>query len=610
MCSLSGQEISIYDQQPQAKESLIPSNIYTTLHATNNLSSVHTLCGITANKIALSTKHTPKSHIAESNPDVTSDLLDIYFSATKDAGSCVSGSLSTGNRSVDGAIEEKSGDGNRGRREQEQGGKGDTKQGKNNTEQEGRLGDIHKQDVEEKGSTREVTGRLAGRAQTHEHGQGSTEYVRDTRKPETETKDRAERERRDGEEKRERTAVNIQETEIPAQTFSDKNHRDGEKSNTLQAIDSTNTESLLADSSQSLSQTVNENDADCSHVNEGYRSGMKGNQLHTLNADEIQNLSHGIHPLSHEVQCFSHNGVQTFTHDVDSLNQSSDIIQKVCQKTPEEKPLHTTAEDFHGESSEPLNQSNICSTQTTAALSASQSDNVVNMKKSEATDIQLEDCNPSNNTINRKNTEDQPELHTSEKCVSVKRTVKPHETLEISEQENGQLKALESDSGACEKQNYQSKINLGENDASETDHSHNGKLDVKDGSPLNGSCVDIRMDILRLFDSQEETGSFQEPMKNDDAKTTESEIDLQRSAPRNDENDASSEFLCSKCDKQPVAKQLLLSNTDDSSLPSNKKFRSTFELHSAQRKTASCRTEQKSDVSSFHGLGQVLRLKS
>ncbi|XP_075998170.1 coiled-coil domain-containing protein 73 [Genypterus blacodes] len=583
-----GLEMSVYDQQPQAKEFLSPSNIYATLHSPSNLSSVHTLCGNITIAIALSTKHTPSSPKAENSPDVTTDLLDTYFSAAKDAGRSVSGLLSTENRSLNGAIEGKSGDGNRVWSEQEQGGK-DKKQG--------RLEDIYKQDVEEDRSTREVTGRLEGRARTQEHGQGSTEYVRDTRKPEKETKDRAEGEKGDGEEKRGRTALSIQETEIPAQTSSDKNHRDREESHTLQAID---IDSQLADCSQSLFQTVNKNDADSS---QGFRFGMKGDQLLTLRADENRYLSNRIHPLSHEVQCLSPNGIQTYTQDVDSLNQSSDIIQLVCEKTPEEKRSHTTAEDFHSESSEPLNQSCKCST---AALSASQSDNVVGMKTSETTDVQLEDCNPSNKTINRKNTEEQLELQGSQTCVSPQETVKPQETQEISEQENGQLKALESDSCVYEKQDYQSYLNLCENDALETDRPPTGKPDVRIESPLNGSRVDIRMDNVRLFDSQVETGCFQEPMetgKTEDTKTTKCEIDVQRSASLNDENDESSEFLCAKWDKQPLANQLL-SNTDDSSLPSNKKYRLTFELHRTQRKTVTCRKEQKSDVSSFHRLGQ------
>ncbi|KAF7654591.1 hypothetical protein LDENG_00067330 [Lucifuga dentata] len=590
-----GQEASVYHQKSQSRQSIIPSNLCPL--ATSNLSSLHMLSGSIANKIDMSNIYIPNSNASESDPGVASDLINTDFSAAKDMVTVLSPKNT--NMSADGCIDlpdkEKSDMGNRGRSEQEQGETGDTKQVKSNAEEEERIAEIHRQDVKEDESTGEQRGSLItkteDRAETQEGRQGSTEYVWDTRKPETEAKDRGQKERKDGEEERGRTAVHIQETVVPVQTITDKNHRDAKKSNTLQDIDSMdNSESpLAADCSQNFSQKFNENEADSSHASKGYGIQTEVHQLHTFNPDESQNLNREPHPVHQEVQHLSHNEVQTFTREAESLNESSDIIQQVCEKTSDEKPPHTTAKDFHSEPSEPPNS------QTNAGQS---------IKELKTSDTQLEPRNPSDITINKKNIEKNTGLHVGEKCVPDRRMIEPHalpKNQEISEQENSQLKFLEFGSGACEKWDNQSNINPTENDASETDRPPNGKSDLKAARPLSDFCVDIRMDNVSLLQSQVETGSFQEPMNNEkiqDSKITKNEVDF-LSVPQNNENDASP-----KCDDQPVAKEMLLIETDDSSLPSNKKSRSAFEWSNAQRKTMSSRT--KPDAATIHGQGSSM----
>ncbi|XP_029289988.1 coiled-coil domain-containing protein 73 isoform X2 [Cottoperca gobio] len=527
------------------------------------------------------------------------DCLEDTGAVTKLVSTGTTGVLtvsSRGHRSIDGSLDllskEKSDEGNGRRSETEQGWKDDVKQvknreeGKRNKEGQWSREEVKGEDVKEGGGAGGKRGTLMAqttdRADGREDSQGSTEDAGDPKQPETETKDRVEGEGTRGAEERGKTGLHTAETKIPAQTTTDTTI---EKSDTQQVIDFMDTEPPLAacepsDRSQSLSQKVSEKDAYCSHVNKGYESRR---EVHSLCYDEHQSVNHEPNSVIKEVQRLCHDEVQTFA---ETLIHS--------EKTTEEKPSEISAANILTELSGPLNQSRFCGPQTNAASLAARLDGTVwDVSIQETTATQTQPSNPSDNPSDMNQTDEMCPAHVNEDCVLVRTTVEPQALPQIKEtsEQSVQLKSLVSDGcSAGKKREGQSNVNTRENNACETAQEHMEKSNLKD------SCADNAMDTVDL-ESQVETGSCQEHVKNDkikdteDAKTTKSETDLKLSVHPRHQGNALPETGSITCCELSPAKEMLLDETNES-LPSKNTYRSSFDWASAQRK--------KSDVSILH----------
>ncbi|XP_078114186.1 coiled-coil domain-containing protein 73 [Sander vitreus] len=493
---------------------------------------------------------------------------------------------SPGYRSIDGSVDllskEKSDEGNGEMSEKDQGWKDDVKQVKNNGEEGERIEaqqwnreEVKGEDVKEGGSAGVKRGTLmaqtADRADRQDCSQGSTEDARDPKQPETEKKNRAEGEGTYGAEERGNTGLHTAETQIPAQTTTDTTTK---KSNAQQIIDFMDTEPPLAacepsDCSQSLFQKISEKDADFSHVNKEYEIRR---EVHTFCSDEHQSGNLGPNVVIQEVQPLCHDEDQTFAKSVFQLPSP---VHQVSEKTKEEKPSNKSAANIPTEPSGPLNQSSICSSQTNSVPLAAQSDGIVSIQEFKTTTTQTQLNNPSDITSDMKQTDT---MCDNEECVLVTTMV-----------ESQALPQSQSNVDTCE------------NDAWET------AQELMEKSNLKDACADITMDTVNL-ESLVETGSYQEHMENDkiedagDAKTTKSETVLKLSVHPSHESNASPETGSKKCYEQSPAKELLLDDTIELSLPSNKTDKSAFDLGSAQRKTGSPMSQQNKS-----GSGGVLR---
>ncbi|KAF1387170.1 hypothetical protein PFLUV_G00102570 [Perca fluviatilis] len=503
------------------------------------------------------------------NPDCLEDTGAVtMLVATRATGeSTVS---SPGYRSIDGSVDllsqEKSDEGNGEMSEKEQRWKDDVKQVKNNREDGERIEDqqwnreeVKGEDVKEGGSAGEKRGTLMAQttdtADRQDCSQGSTEDAGDPKQSETEKKNRAEGEGTYGAEERGKTGLHTAETQIPAQTTTDTTTK---KSNTQQFIDFMDTEPPLAacepsDCSLSLFQKISE-DADSSHVNKGYEIRR---EVHTVCSDEHHSVNLGPNFVIQDVQPLCHDEDQTFAKSVPQLPSP---VHQVSEKTKEEKQSNKSAANIPTEPSGPLNQSSICSSQTNSAPLAAQPD---------GSDI----------TSDMKQTD---KMCDNEECVLV--------ITMVESQALPQSQVTDNDdngySSAYKKEESQSNVDTCENDAWETAQELMEKSNLKDG------CADITMDSVNL-ESWVETGSYQEHMENDqiedvgDAKTIKSETVLKLSVHPSHESNASPETGSKKCYEQSPAKELLLDDTFELSLPSNKTCRSSFDLGSAQRKTKS-----------------------
>ncbi|XP_035858595.1 sporulation-specific protein 15 isoform X3 [Sander lucioperca] len=525
------------------------------------------------------------------NPDCLEDTGAVTkLVATRATGeSTVS---SPGYRSIDGSVDllskEKSDEGNGEMSEKEQGWKDDVKQVKNNGEEGERIEEqqwnreeVKGEDVKEGGSAGVKRGTLMAqttdRADRQDCSQGSTEDAGDPKQPETEKKNRAEGEGTCGAEERGNTGLHTAETQIPSQTTTDTTTK---KSNAQQIIDFMDTEPLLAacepsDCSQSLFQKISEKDVDSSHVNKEYEIRR---EVHTFCSDEHQSGNLGPNFVIQEVQSLFHDEDQTFAK---SVSQLPSPVHQVSEKTKEEKPSNKSAANILTEPSGPLNQSSICSSQTNSAPLAAPSD---------GSDI----------TSDMKQTD---KMCDNEECVLV--------TTMVESQALPQSQVTDNDdngySSAYKKKESQSNVDTCENDAWET------AQELMEKSNLKDACADITMDTVNL-ESWVETGSYQEHMENDEiedaghAKTTKSETVLKLSVHPSHESNASPETGSKKCYEQSPAKELLLDDTIELSLPSNKTYRSAFDLGSAQRKTKSmfldCIKSEQQDLQAVKELHQ------
>ncbi|XP_028440589.1 coiled-coil domain-containing protein 73 isoform X2 [Perca flavescens] len=519
------------------------------------------------------------------NPDCLEDTGAVtMLVATRATGeSTVS---SPGYRSIDGSVDllskEKSDEGNGEMSEKEQGWKDDVKQVKNNREEGERFEEqqwnreeVKGEDVKEGGRAGEKRGTLMAQTTDRQDcSQGSTEDAGDPKQPETEKKNRAEREGTYGAQERGKTGLHTAETQIPAQTTTDTTTK---KSNTQQFIDFMDTEPPLAacepsDCSLSLFQKISE-DADSSHVNKGYEIRR---EVHTVCSDEHQSVDLGPNFVIQDVQPLCHDEDQTFAKSVPQLPSP---VHQVSEKTKEEKPSNKSAANIPTEPSGPLNQSSICSSQTNSAPLTAQLDGIVSIQEFETTTTQTQLNNPSDVTSDMKQTD---KMCDNEECVLV--------TTMVESQALPQSQVTANDdngySSAYKKEESQSNVDTCENNAWET------AQELMEKSNLKDACADITMDSVNL-ESWVETGSYQEHMENDqiedvgDAKTTKSETVLKLSVHPSHESNASPETGSKKCYEQSPAKELLLDETFELSLPSNKTYRSSFDLGSAQRKTKS-----------------------
>ncbi|XP_071362220.1 coiled-coil domain-containing protein 73 isoform X2 [Trachinotus anak] len=475
-------------------------NLFTCSLITNNLFSPCSQSGTTGNDTNTLNKYTKTCKTSESDPDVVTDSMYTTLSDENlliSKGSCVSRTSSvssTDHRSISGSVgllsENKNEGGNRGMREEKHGGRDDGRQEKNNRKEEERnpqpqwnSEEVQGEDVKEGGRTGEKRGTLtaqtADTADRREDSQRSGEDAGDTRNPETETRDRAER----GE-----TAMDTSETQILTQTTI-------EKSNKLQVIDFTDTESLceLSDCSQSLAQKVTEKDPDSSHVSK------EGQVLHTLSSDGSQSVNH---PIT-KVPNLCHDDIQT--QDAEPLLPLSSQIHQVSEKTTEEKPTEKSAADFLTELSEPLSPSNV------VPLPA-QTNGVVSFQELETTTAQTVANKPSDFFSNMEQTDEMCDEHVSEECVEL---VKP-QSQDMSEQENRQLESLvtddddddDGDSSAYKKIQGQSNMDTQENNDDET------VQDPEEKSKLKDVCVGITMDSVDP-EPEVESGSCQDQMNSD-----------------------------------------------------------------------------------------------
>ncbi|XP_068567702.1 coiled-coil domain-containing protein 73 isoform X2 [Cebidichthys violaceus] len=492
----------------------------------------------------------------------------------------VSTVLSHGHMCVDGSVDllskEKSDEGNGGMSEREQGWKDDEKQVKHNRDER----ESHKEkqwnrdgeDAKEGGSAAEKSGTLGAqttdRADRREGSHGSSEDAGGgPKRPETETKDRAEGEGTYRAEERGKTRLQAAETQIAAQTTTDMAT---EKSDTQQVFDLTDTEPPPAaceplDRSLSLLQNVSEEDADSSRVNERCEMPSVLCRSH-----EHQGVNHGPNCVVEEVQSLCHDVVQTFAESA-----TPSLIHHILEKTTEENQSKKSAANMSTEVSGPLNQSRIYSSQINNAPSAAQSD-VVSIQELGTTQTQPSD--------------------TSDIPSDIKQMDALPPSLEISEQ-SGQLKSLVTDDDG-ESSAWKEKEGLSNVDTQEKDNCTTAQ-EPTDKYPLKDACADTAMDTADL-----ETGSSQEQVMNDkidnagDAKMTKSEADLKPSVHPAHESDASSESGGPKCSEPSPAKETLHDGMNKWPLLSNKTYRSSFDWGSAQRRTGSSR--DKSDVYVLH----------
>ncbi|XP_032380506.1 coiled-coil domain-containing protein 73 isoform X1 [Etheostoma spectabile] len=511
------------------------------------------------------------------------------------------------NGSVDLLSKEKSDKGNAEMSEKEQGWKDDVKQVQNNgedgeriEEQQWNKEEVKGEDVKEGGSAGEMgvsAGEKRGtlmaqttdRADRQDCSQGSTEDAGDPKQLETETKHSTEGEGTYGAEERGKTALHTTETQIPAQTTADMTTK---KSNTQQVIDFMDTEPPLAacepsDGSQNLFQKISEKDADSSHVKKGNEIRR---EVHTFCSDEHQSVNLGPNFVIQEVQPLCNDEDQTFAKSVSQLPSPT---HQVSEKTKEEKPSNKSAAKIPTEPSGPLNESSICCSQTNSASLAAQSDGIVGIQEFETTTTQTQLNNLSDITSDMKQAD---KMCDNEECVLLTTMLESHafpQSQVTDNDDNGY-------SSACKKES-QSNVKTWENDPCETGQELMEKSNLKD------ACAYITMDTVNL-ESWIETGSYQEHMENDkiedagDAKTTKSETVLKLSVHPSHESNASPETGSKKYYEQSPANKLLLDDTIELSLPSNKTYRSSFDLGSAQTKTGSPMSEQNNS-----GSGGLLR---
>ncbi|XP_073327458.1 coiled-coil domain-containing protein 73 isoform X2 [Pagrus major] len=590
------QESPTPHQQSQFKQPLNTSNLHTCPPNNNNLFELCSLSGTTGSDSNVSNKYIKNSNTSQSDPDVVSDLINTASSASDNGllisrGSNVSttsGASISGHMSADGfgdLLSKEKSDGG----EKELGWKDEVEQGKSNREEEKRneVQQWNKEKVQGEHvklgrSTTETRGMLMAKTTDRKEDiKRSTEDSGDTKQPETETKDRTEGEGTDGVEEREKTGPHTPEMQIRAQTTTDTTT---EKSDTQQVIDFMDTESPLAasepsDFSKSLSHDVSKMVADYRLVNKVYEMRR---EVHAFCSDEHQSVNDG--PNIQEVQGCCHDEPQTFAQD---------LLHQVNEKTMQETPSDKSIANIPTEVFKPLNQSSVGSSQTNTAGLPTQSDNIVSIQGLETNATQTQPSNPSIITRNMEQTDEMCDAHVREDCVLVTTMIEPRalpQSQERSERECGQLRSLvtddeDGDSSASMKREGQSTVDTHENDTCETVPEHVKKSDLKD------ACVDATIDS-ETIESEVETGSCQEHMKHENVENTGDEKKTKRDVCPSHESDTTPETSSAICYVHSTAKEMLLEDTNESSLPSNKTYKSSLDWSCSQRKTGSVASEQ------------------
>ncbi|XP_026167350.1 coiled-coil domain-containing protein 73 isoform X2 [Mastacembelus armatus] len=571
-----GQEGLIHHQQSQCKQPLGPSSPLTCPLSTSDCLGLRSLSG-TDNDSNRWTTYISNSNRSESDPNgvsdsicTTSSVSDNILLISQHHSTMVV--LSQDHRCVDARVsllskeekdEKNTGINEKKLRLKDNGKleKVNRKKEESHAEQLWNREEFQRRDVKERKSVEKKGTLIAQATGSQKDNQGSAEDAGTTRNPEAQMRDRMEREETDGVEERGEPALHTSETpetQIQAQTTD----MTSEKSNTQQFTDFMDTEPPPAvsepmDCSQNLSQKVTERDADSTHANEGYGIETHGQLLQTLYCDDSQgpklviqkNLCHG----------------DVRTQDAESFNQLPKQIHQ------EEKPSCKSASEFNTKLSEPLNQSNICSSTTNGA----QTDGTVSIQGLETTTAQTEPSNPSNTTSDMKQRDEIFDRYMSEEYVLVRPVlVRP---LVKSEQENG---PLETDGGggggggrdtsACENRDGQSNADTQENSADDT------VQEPMENCSLKNDCVGIMMDAVSLA-YEVEPRSCQDRVKtdkHDDARCAKtSKSDLGSSDHSVYTSDESPETGHLKCYEQLPGKDVLLDNSE-LSLPSNKCYKS------------------------------------
>lgn len=588
LCSFLEQEIPIPHQQSQFKQPLNTSNLDTCPLDNNNLFELCCLSGTTGSDSSVSNKYIKTSNTSQSDPDVVSDLIDTASSGSDNGplisrGSNVSntsGASMSGYMSVDGSgdllSKEKSEGG-----EKELGWRDEVEHGKSNREdektrgvQQWNKGEVLGENVKVGRSTTETRGMLMAKTtDRREDIQRSTEDSADTKQPKTETKDKKEGEGTDGVEERGKTESHSPEMHIPVQTTTDITTK---KSHAQQVNDFMDTESPLAasessDFSKGLSHDVSNMVADYRLVNKAYKLRR---EVQAFCSDEHQSVNDG--PNIHEVQEYCHDEPQTFAQDL--LHQ---VYEKTMQETPSDKPIANIPTEVF----EHLNQSSVGNSQTNTVALPTQSDNIVSVQELETNATQP--SKPSVITRNMEQTDEMCDAHVREDCVLVTKMFEPRafpQSQETSEQECGQLRSLDDedgDSSASVKREGQSDVDTSEKDTCETVPEYVNKSDLKE------ACFDATIDTANI-ESKAEIGSCQENMKHENFKNTGDEKKTESVVCPSHESDASPETSSVICYVQSTAKEMLLEDTNnESSLPSNKTYKSSLDWSCTQRKTVS-----------------------
>lgn len=588
LCSFLEQEIPIPDQQSQFKQPLNTSNLDTCPLNNNNLFELCCLSGTTGSDSSVSNKYIKTSNTNQSDPDVVSDLIDTASSGSDNGplisrGSNVSntsGTSMSGYMSVDGSgdllSKEKSEGG-----EKELGWRDEVEHGKSNREdektrgvQQWNKGEVLGENVKVGRSTTETRGMLMAKTtDRREDIQRSTEDSADTKQPKTETKDKKEGEGTDGVEERGKTESHSPEMHIPVQTTTDITTK---KSHAQQVNDFMDTESPLAasessDFSKGLSHDVSNMVADYRLVNKAYKLRR---EVQAFCSDEHQSVNDG--PNIHEVQGYCHDEPQTFAQDL--LHQ---VYEKTMQETSSDKPIANIPTEVF----EHLNQSSVGDSQTNTVALPTQSDNIVSVQELETNATQP--SKPSVITRNMEQTDEMCDAHVREDCVLVTKMFEPRafpQSQETSERECGQLRSLvaddeDGDSSASVKREGQSDVDTSENDMCVPEHVK--KYDLRE------ACLDATIDTVNI-ESKAEIGSCQENMKHENFENTGDEKKTERVVCPSHESDASPEASSVICYVQSTAKEMLLEDTNnESSLPSNKTYKSSLDWSSTQRKTVS-----------------------
>lgn len=577
----SEQEIPIPHQQSQFKQPLNTSNLDTCPLNNNKLSELCCLSGTTGSDSSVSKKYGKNSNTSQSDPDVVSDLIDTASSGSDNGplisrGSNVcntSDASVSGYMSVDGSGDLLS--------NWELGWRDEVKHGKSNREveksrgaQQWNKGENLGENVKVGRSTTETRGMLMAKTtDRREDIQRSTEDSVDTKQPKTETKDKTEGEGTDGVEERGKTESHSPEMHIPAQTTTDTTTK---KSHAQQVNDFMDTESPLAasessDFSKSLSHNVSKMVADYRLVNKAYKLSR---EAQAFCSDEHQSVNDG--PNIHEVQGRCHDEPQNFAQDL--LHQ---VYEKTMQETPSDKPIANIPTEVF----EHLNQSSVGNSQTNTVALPIRSNNIVSIQVLETNATQPN--KPSVITRNMEQTDEMFDAHVREDCVLVTKMFEPRalsQSQETSERECGELKSLDDedgDSSASMKREGQSDVDTSENDTCETVPEHVKKSDLRE------ACLDATIHTVNM-ESEAEIGSCQENMKHENFKNTGDEKNTERVVCPSHESDASPETSSVICYMQSKAKEMLLEDiNNESSLPSNKTYKSSLDWSCTQRKTVS-----------------------